>query len=370
MPDSGVEAATPRFGVVRSLAYSTALIALFFLLCEGGVRVYAWWLRQEAERFDPSTGTFLLVPGKHRTRYTMIEVNSQGFVGEELGPLGPDLWRIVTIGDSCTFGEGNSKYTYPAMLDVRLRARERRGLRYDVVNAGISGLNSELALRRLRTVVPPLAPDVITIYIGWNDLMKADPHAQSEVSRWSPVARSLNQLYLVKAWRKLIFYWIRPAVLTASVGPASRTGRFSSFRPSIYEGNLREMVKSVREIGARPLLTTLPSVVRSWMSGEDLRGANVFFPYFSGANSVGDFLDLIAAYNAVIRDVSASEGVPLADLDKDFDALADPRSFFLDTLHTNREGMTRIAAVLERRLAEEGLLGTQGVGDMPRDAQD
>jgi lysophospholipase L1-like esterase len=64
------------------------------------------------------------------------------------------------------------------MLGVMLDQQEPHGLRYEVVNAGVSGLNSELALRRLRSKVIDLDPDVVTIYIGWNDLMKVDPLSQ------------------------------------------------------------------------------------------------------------------------------------------------------------------------------------------------
>ena len=52
---------------------------------------------------------------------------------------------------------------------------------------------------------------------------------------------------------------------------------------------------------------TLPTVVSDDMSVEDVRRANVQFPYFRGANAVGDFVDLIAAYNRTIRRVAAEE---------------------------------------------------------------
>jgi hypothetical protein len=165
----------PTFGIRKSVVFAGVLIALVLGLAEGTVRIWAWFFRESFARWDPSTGTFVLLPGHHRTELGWVLVNRDGFVGEELAPDGPDLWRIVAMGDSCTFGGGNAVDTYPAMLEGRLKVRERPGLRYEVVNAGISGLNSELVLHRLRSVVPRLDPDVVTIYVGWNDLMKVEP---------------------------------------------------------------------------------------------------------------------------------------------------------------------------------------------------
>ena len=225
------------------------------------------------------------------------------------------------------------------------------------MHAGIEGLNSELALRRLRTKVLRLEPDVVSIYIGWNDLMKFDPLAQTDAQRMSGVARVLDKLWLVKGLRKLIFFHLRPYLAPPATGPDSRTGRFRDFRPTVYEENLREMIESVRSIGSRPALLTLPSVVRSDMSPADLRAAGVIFPYFSSAYGVGDLLDLIAAYNASIRRIGSEDRVPVIDLAAVFEAVEDPTRYFFDTMHTGPAGRELIAQELYRGLERERLLG-------------
>ena len=348
--------AAPQFGLAKSVLYSLILIALVLGTAELGVRTWAHYLRGEVERFDPETGTFVLVPGRHRTRFGTVVVNSDGFVGVELEPDGPDLWRIVAVGDSCTFGGGNGRDTYPALLDRRLGRRERPGLRYEVVNAGISGLSSELALKRLLSVVPPLHPDVVTIYIGWNDLMKFDPVAQGREARFSAVARVLDQLWLARGLRKLLFFHVRPALLKPRTGPESRTGRFQGFRPTYFEENLESMVGEARAMGARVLLATLPTVVRPWMTLEDLATARVVFPYFPSAYGVGDLLDLVASYNRAIARVGMKTGTPVIDLAARFAEIEDPRPYFHDTMHTNLKGMEVIAEAFEEALDVHGLL--------------
>ena len=279
----------PRFGLGRSLLFSAILILLCFGLIEGALRAYVYVFRSPAERFDLATNTFVLLPGTYPTpNPDPIVVNSRGFIGAEFeDPPPPGTLRIVTVGDSCTFGQGSLRGTYPALLEERLQA-DADGRRYQVVNAAIQGMNSELALRRLESRVVPLHPDLVTIYIGWNDLMKFDPEGQVESPRMALMARWLDRLWTVKGLRKLLFYNLRPRLAPPLTGPQSRTGRYADYHPAVFEHNLRTMIATARGIPATVVVMTLPTVVRDDMNVEDVRRAGVQFPYFRGANAVGD----------------------------------------------------------------------------------
>jgi len=349
----------PQFGLVKSVLFSITLITLFLGLAEIGVRCWAYYLREDAETFDLSTQTFVLVPGEHRSEWGTATINSAGFVGHELQPNGPDLWRIAAVGDSCTYAGGSATYSYAAQLQTSLESLHRSGRRYEVVNAGISGLNSELALRRLRTKVLPLNPKVVTIYIGWNDLMKVDPMGAGSGARWARAASLIDQLWLVKGLRKLLFFYVRPYVSPPATGPESRTGRINGFRPSLFEENLRAMISSVRSIESRPVLLTLPTVVRPEMTIDDVRNARVVFPYFTAAYGVLDLLELVGTYNDSIRRVARDKNVPVIDLAQSFEKIDDRTPYFLDTMHTTREGAHLIAEQMLRDLDKMGLLGPQ-----------
>jgi lysophospholipase L1-like esterase len=347
----------PRFGWKKSVLFSLVLIASFFALAELLLRGWSYFVREEAIQFDLATQTFVLVPGEHPARFVTASINSDGFVGKELEPEGDDLWRIVTVGDSCTYGGGHKTDTYPAMLGEMLDRQEPRGLRYEVVNAGVSGLNSELALRRLRSKVVALKPDVVTIYIGWNDLMKVDPLSQGGAEKWASVARMIDDLWLIKGMRKLIFFHLRGNLWTPKTGPESRTGRFADFEPSFYERNLLEMVEAVRGMGSHAVLLTLPTVVKPDMTLSDLERAKVIFPYFQSAYGVGDLLDLIDAYNRVIRRVAAREDVPLVELSGSFAKIEDTPRYFIDTMHLSPFGMELVAEEVLAGLERNQLLG-------------
>src|SRR5207245_7860582 len=123
---------------------------------------------------------------------------------------------------------------------------------------------------------------------------------------------------------------------------------------------LRAIIASSRMARARVVVMTLPSVVSDDMTVEDIRRANVVFPFFSSAYAVGDYVDLIAAYNRSIRRVASEEGVELVDLATEINGRPDRRQLFLDTMHPNQRGRELIADILTRHLREGGLLTLNG----------
>jgi hypothetical protein len=123
------------------------------------------------------------------------------------------------------------------------------------------------------------------------------------------------------------------------------------------------MIEAVRGMGSRPLLLTLPTVVKPDMTVEDLERAGVMFPYFQSAYGVGDLLDLIEAYNRVIRRVAAQEGVPLVELSHRFEEIEDTPRYFIDTMHLSPFGMQIVASELLAGLERNRLLGPAQPGD-------
>jgi len=79
---------------------------------------------------------------------------------------------IVAFGDSLTAGFGaDPGKSYPDFLQQEL---DRRGLRYRVVNGGISGETTTDALARLSTVIA-LHPAVVIVEFGGNDGLRGLP---------------------------------------------------------------------------------------------------------------------------------------------------------------------------------------------------
>lgn len=339
----------------RTLAI-LGLAVVTLVIAEALVRGWAHHLRDEIEQFDPAIGAFALAPGRYDTGTSEIVINSDGFPGLELATRGPDLFRIATLGDSCTYGEGSATLSYPAMLQTLLEERAEPPERIEVVNAGVAGATSGDALARLVARVLPLQPDVVTVYIGWNDLSKYSPIAQAGDRGVAGLARSVDELWLVRGLRKLAFFHLREALTAPDLGAGSRTGRFASFSPAVFEHNLREIVVGVRAAGSAPVLLTLPTPLRLETDTAWILERPMGFPYFLGGARLGDYLDLIGAYNRSIWRVALDNGVPVADLAKGFSELEDATEFFFDPMHTNPAGRALTARFIAETLEESGLL--------------
>lgn len=103
-------------------------------------------------------------------RFFDVHTDSRGMRNPEpVLPKPPGTYRVLTVGDSCTFGSGAGQSgTYPAQLEKHLQ-RARSEHRFDVLNAGVPGFTSFQALRLLEIEGFALSPDAIIFASGFND---------------------------------------------------------------------------------------------------------------------------------------------------------------------------------------------------------
>jgi acyl-CoA thioesterase-1 len=82
---------------------------------------------------------------------------------------------ILMLGDSLTDGYGLSRsQAFPALIEQKIRAA---GLRYDVINAGLSGDSTAGGLRRLPRYLDRKI-DVLVLELGINDAFRGVPLPQ------------------------------------------------------------------------------------------------------------------------------------------------------------------------------------------------
>ncbi len=335
----------------KRVVFSVIITCCLVVGAELAIRVWAYFFRTSYEQYNPATGRLELVPNIRYTTRTGNEfwINSKGFLGPEFRDhKNQSVYRIFAIGDSCTFGDGTWKNAYPALVEQLLNGKGSRN-KFEVINAGIEGYNSSFALDRVNDTILRYEPDLIMVYVGWNDLMKSDPHSMANSSNHTLFARFKQQSYLVKAYRKLIFYYIRPVLWRPKlVNNKGGSSSFDDYVPNVYRDNLQAMIKALKVKGIKIILFTLPTVLTPQMTYEDLQKQNVVFPYYSGAYSVADFLSIVHAYNKVIRELGEEYNVPIVDLFTVFNNM-DKRGLFWDTMHPSYEGHHLIArSVFER----------------------
>jgi hypothetical protein len=94
--------------------------------------------------------------------------NADGFRTKPFARKDAATLRVVTIGDSSTFGWGvDPEYTWQSGLEKRLGASLGRPA--EVLNLGISGHSSRHGIGILRHYALDLKPDVLVISYGAND---------------------------------------------------------------------------------------------------------------------------------------------------------------------------------------------------------
>ncbi len=99
-------------------------------------------------------------------------VNSWGFRGKEFSyTKPPGVIRIAFFGDSFTFGEGvKDRDTFPEVTSRLLQARAQPSkLRYESLNFGVGGYNTEQELFLLRQVGLMTNPDIVVLGVTLND---------------------------------------------------------------------------------------------------------------------------------------------------------------------------------------------------------
>ena len=339
--------------IKKRVLFTIVILIGCLLLGEIAIRTWAYYFRTTYEEYNWQTGRLELVPNLRYRQQDGHEfwINSKGFVGQEFDETPPTgTARIIAVGDSCTFTLGLWEMAYPAVAERILNSQDAL-LKIEYINAGIEGYSSDFALARIREELLQYKPQIVTIYIGWNDLMKQNPDSQETTGERSLVAQVMNESYLVKAYSKLIYVVLRPLIFRPKV-EADEAGlrAYDQYVPTRYERNLRMMISELRGRGIQVILFTLPTVVERGLTVDDLKKRGVFFPYYAGSFSIDRLLSLHAAYNRTIRNVGKEEQVPVVDLDEEFKKL-DVRPLFWDTMHPSRSGNAVIAELAARQIS-------------------
>ncbi len=324
---------------------------------ETGLRVWAHHHRVVFEEYDAAADTYRLVPGTYETdEGDVVRINDDGLRGPALADRDAIDLRVVAVGDSCTFGSGGEMGPYPARLQQLLAPERTPGRRIEVVNAGVAGALTRDVVRRFDTVVAPLQPDVVLVYVGWNDLMKRSPLTQRGGSLAARASAWLDDLWLVRGARKALYHHARRLGRGPATGEASRSGRFESFVPGAFEARLDELLAAIRDAGAQPVVLTLATPLRLQMSPALVEDRGIFYPFFFGADRSGDLLDLVGAYNVTIERVAERHDAAIIDLAAAVRALPDASGYFWDTMHMSLRGQAWLASVVDAELRRRGLL--------------
>lgn len=201
-----------------------------------------------------------------------------------------DVYKIVTMGDSITFGGPNAEYlNYPAYLEFVLNSSPVKsqiplpgGKQFiDVINAGIPAYTSHYVKYYLKDTILALDPDMVIISVGTND----QAHALNNPVLWF-FEKNVPVFYWYYNMSATVAYFRKfLSPITSKLkeyepekqnNEDRELGNSSGKAPGYleYEKNIREMVKILKERGIVPVLMPWPftpgtSDVKKFSFGEE-----------------------------------------------------------------------------------------------------
>jgi lysophospholipase L1-like esterase len=315
---------------------------------------------------------YRLRPG---ARLGHVAINARGFRGPEV-TMRPatGTTRVIALGDSCTFGtyayagaDGSGKesravteplpHSFPAQLEARLNG-DGRSRRYEVMNAGVPGYASRQAALWFVSELAEYRPDIVIVYLGWNDLNNA--FAPRWTERWARYD-GWRRMLAEHAWgRGFVQLTRRSAIIEAlydghhslrnrqgAVAGGRReladlvlTGKAQS-ATRILRDNIGVIIEAAKRHGIAPVIVTIPTAVTPRLGADVVRRLD----------RQGRWADRAAmwtawqATNAMIRGATGAHGGVLVDLADTFQSL-DTAALFSDDNHPNPAGARQVAAVL------------------------
>jgi lysophospholipase L1-like esterase len=297
---------------------------------------------------------YVLTPGTDITmRGMLVRVNDLGLRGPRTSAEpAPGVHRVLALGDSVAFGEGlQAEEAIPALLERELG--ERTGERWEVLNAGVEGYNTEAELGFLRRRGLALRPETVVVVFNLNDYDWAPVLGPLGILTRDPAARvpvrslaNVSELWFVLRW--LVDAKGRPwetgkvAAADLTPAPGERFSRFDRYISALRKNYWKHpedacwptLVGSLRGLGEVARANRLRLVIAIVPDGDQI--------------GVPD-LDLTP--QTKLRALCAEAHLDCLDLQPIFAAAPD-RELFFDTMHPNAAGHRLLAhAVADHLLA-------------------
>jgi lysophospholipase L1-like esterase len=297
----------------------------------------------------------------HRLRRNLKQVRVKGTMGESpvefavstnsLGLRSPevsakkDRFRILVLGDSCTFGLGvDNEGTYPARLERILNGDGSGDRRFEVINAGVPGYGTWQGARYLESRGLRLKPDLVIACFGNNDVAAHDD--PNNINRLPSLLSggfvqeklmdlALYRTYLnarVELWNRWAARGARQAA-PPSVSPIE----------AAYRANLSALIGTCRENRIPLMFMVWPLLPQVYPYAEQERLRLV--PALEYCRSR-------IRNQSILREVARDAGIPLVDPLPAMSAARD-RPIYFAVIHARPEGLEIIARVLAEAVRQD-----------------
>lgn len=333
----------------RKRWFAAAAICLGFavalLLCEVGLRVYV-----ASRGWTPNcyaTGLTFFVPDEkagHTLRPNLrlrssaydIQTNSLGLRGQPIQTKKPEgVFRIAVLGGSSVFGylvpEGQDSC---CVLEELLRDRGiPSGKRVEVLNGGVPGFNMTQVRHRYEETIAPLDPDLVILYLGWNDSRLAIAESPQSINRTPPAPSWSRRLLSRSTLYGLIRFRLFPPDTPQFAPPADASTMITVEGSRAFRNDLQGLLSSVRRSDVQAVIST--QLMAANPGCENLDRYLGHTPQQIETNQmIGRWI------TQTMRDVARESRVPLFDVAQNVACHSD---LLGDAIHLTRDGHRQVA---------------------------
>jgi lysophospholipase L1-like esterase len=323
------------------------------LLCETGLRLYV-----ASRGWTPNcyaTGLTFFVPDEnagHTLRPNLvlrssaydIQTNSFGLRGVPIQKQKPeDVYRIAVLGGSSVFG-----YLVPEGQDSCCVLEELlnesggwNGKKVEVLNGGVPGFNMTQVRHRYEQTIAPLDPDLVILYLGWNDSKLAIAKSPQLINQTPPAPSWRNRLFAKSTLYGLVRFRLFPAAAPQFAPPADASTQITAEGAQAFRNDLKELLASIRRSGAQAVISTQLMAANPGCENLDR--------YLGETPQQIETNQMIGRWiTQTMRDVAAESSTPLFDVANEVPCQPD---LLGDAIHLTREGHRQVAVAWANDLA-------------------
>ena len=295
---------------------------------------------------DPIAKLWVPAPGR-MTRN--ISINSLGFRSPELvNPKPVGTIRVAFLGASTTFCAevSSNETTWPHLVWKTLQ-QNRPDIRFDYLNAAVSGYTTVQSIRNLEYRVKSQQPDVIVIYGDLPNDLSGDTR---EVASNQGIVRGSVDLFGGLARWSLTWFLVEKNLVAwrrqhEAMDDNRRTVTFVPEQLSApFHSRLRELVRNAQQISPLVVLPTFSKRLRWNQTREEQVRASSTLLYYNPYMTIKGLLTAYDEYNRVTRLVARETGALLIEGE---DSIPPDSAHFADSLHFTDLG----AAVMAHRVS-------------------
>jgi hypothetical protein len=281
--------------------------------------------------------------------------------------IDPSHIKILTVGGSTT----DQRYvifkkTFQGVLQIRLK--NQLGNFGCVSNAGVDGHSTwghVFSFKYWFPLIPNLSPDYVILYIGLNDTnitVTSAPNSGFDFNNSASFKGWFKSLRLAQNLRPIYDLITRKGDISNAPYNghypkkyASTDYMISELNPltiqltnkkvAIFEPRLKEIIKYIENMGAKPICVSQPHRLTMTVNGLKMGVINTINEEFSGLDI--DFA--LKSLNNVMSSICAENYLNLYDADFQ-------DKHFYDGIHTTEEGSIYIGNLLAEYFLERGLI--------------